>query len=440
MKSIRVYLIVVILSVLCLTNFIAAWQGYRDSMRAANFLLDWEILGKVHSVSKLADKGLELPNSLYDENTLFQIWRKEKLIAQSDNAPGTQFLKLGDGFHIVSYSGKRWRTYIVNTPQDHTVIIVGQRLDIYNTVTEDILLKAILPIIWVLPLVGILVWLIISLGLKPLRKLANILNDRNSNDFSTFDDSQYPGEMVAIVSSLNQLFLRLSEAFERERRFSADAAHELQTPLAALKVGLHNLSEGPVNDSSLSSLENSVEKMGHSIKQLLAMHRVSSEHVSADLEACDLNKIAQTVISEMYGQIEEKQQTIELKGDSAHVSGEPFSISVLFRNLIDNASKYTPNKGSIRITIQEKRLSVNVLVEDSGSGIHESEHSRVLERFYRVGGDRHSSGVVGSGLGLSIVSFVTRLHRGQIFFSSSVALGGVAVEIVFPSIKNKVGL
>jgi two-component system sensor histidine kinase QseC len=439
-KSIRVYLIVVILSVICLSNFIAALHGYQNSMQAADKLVDQQILEKAHSVSILVDKGLELPDSLYDENTLFQVWLEKKLIAQSINSPEHHFFEQGDGFHIVSYNGRRWRTYIVKSPRDHTTIIVAQRFDVYTSLTENILLEAILPIIWILPLVGVLVWLIVSLGLKPLRKLANSLNHRDVDDFATFDDSQYPGEMVTIIGSLNQLFLRLHKAFERERRFSADAAHELRTPLAALKVGLHNLSESSINDSSLSSLENSVERMGHSIEQLLAMHRVSSEHVPADLEDCDLNKIAKSVIAEMYGQIEEKQQTIELKGDSAHVSGEPFALSVLFRNLVDNASKYTPHNGFLRITIQEKPLSVNVLVEDSGPGIPESEYPRVIERFYRVGGDRHSSGVVGSGLGLSIVSFVTRLHRGQIFFSGSAALGGLAIEIIFPSIRNKVGL
>lgn len=440
MKSIRVYLIVVILSVICLSNFIAALHGYQNSMQAADKLVDQQILEKAHSVSTLVNKGLELPGSLYDENTLFQVWLEEKLIAQSNNAPDHQFFERDDGFHIVSYNGKRWRTYLVKTPNNHTTVIVAQRFDVYTSLTEDILLEAILPIIWVLPLVGVLVWLIVGLGLKPLRRLASNLNHKGVDDFSTFDSSQYPGEMVTIVGSLNQLFLRRREAFERERRFSADAAHELRTPLAALKVGLHNLSEGSINDASLINLENSVERMGHSIEQLLLMHRVSSEHAPADLEDCDLNKIAQSVITEMYGQIEEKQQIIELKGDSAHVSGEPFALSVLFRNLIDNANKYTPNNGSLRITIQEKPLSVNVLVEDSGPGIPESEYSHVIERFYRVGGDRHSSGVVGSGLGLSIVSFVTRLHRGQIFFSGSAALGGLAIEIIFPSIRNKVGL
>ena len=409
-------------------------------MQAADKLVDQQILEKAHSVSILVDKGLKLPGSLYDENTLFQVWLEGKLIEQSNNAPEHQFLKQGDGFHVVNYNGKRWRTYLVKTPKDHSAIIVAQRFDVYASLTEDILLEAILPIIWVLPLVGVLVWLIVGLGLKPLRKLATSLNDRDADDFSIFDDRQSPGELVTIIGSLNQLFLRLHKTFERERRFSADAAHELRTPLAALKVGLHNLSEGSINDSSLSILVNSVERMGHSIEQLLAMHRVSSEHVPADLKDCDLNKIAQSVITEIYGQIESKQQTIELKGDSAHVSGEPFALSVLFRNLIDNASKYTPDKGSLRITIQEKPLSVNILIEDSGPGIPESEYSHVVERFYRVGGDRHSSGVVGSGLGLSIVSFVTRLHRGQIFFSGSAALGGLAIEIILPSIRNKVDL
>ncbi len=391
---------------------------------------------KAHSVSILVTNGIAIPENLYDENSLFQVWQSGRLVARSTNAPAEPLIQFDDGFHVVSYASKRWRTVSVAGPAGEGYVIVAQRFDVYTALTEGILLEAILPIIWVLPLLGILVWFIVLLGLKPLDRLANALSRKAAGDFSVLDDSRYPNEMKPIVGSLNQLFHRLYEAFEREKRFSADAAHELKTPLATLRVGLHNLGKGSVNDTSLRSINNTVDRMGHSIEQLLVMHRVSLEKNDTELEECDLNKITQTVISDMYDQIEAKQQSIELTGERASILGEPFSLSVLLRNLIDNASKYTPDKGAIRITIRENSTGVSVVVEDSGPGIPASEYARVTERFYRVGGDQHSSGVTGSGLGLSIVSFVTHLHHGKIVFSLSAELGGLAIEIIFPAVEE----
>lgn len=400
-------------------------------------MVDQQILEKAKYLSIFVDAGVAIPETLHDENTLFQAWKKGALVAQSRNAPNDPVIDFDDGFHIVSYASRRWRTISLTTPEDQVRVIVAQRFDVYTALTEGILLEAILPIVWVLPLIGMLVLFVINVGLKPLERLANTLSEKDGDDFSPLDSDQYTGEMIPIVDALNNLFRRLYEAFERERRFSADAAHELRTPLAALKVGLHNMSRDSGSNSNLLRLHNTIERMGHSVEQLLTMHRVSLDIDTEDLKDCDLETITREVISEMYGQIHAKSQVIELSGGCATITGNSFSIAMLLRNLIDNAIKYTPAKGSIHVTIQGKPKSVRVLVEDSGPGIPDSEYSRVEERFYRIGGDQHSSGITGSGLGLSIVSFVAHLHRGAIFYSESSELGGLAVEIVFPAIDKQ---
>lgn len=432
MKSIRTYLVVVILSVICLSNFIAALQGYRDSLTAAGKLVDEQIIEKYDVLSVLLAHDLNAPRKLYNDNTLFQIWQGSVLVKKSSNSPTNLFVDPNGNFHVASYQGKRWRAFGKKLEESDTSIIVALKYDIYSGLTEDILLKAIVPIVWVLPIVGLLVLLVINIGLRPVQQLARGLSTRAVNDLSPLETDGYSTELQPIVTALNGLFVQLSEAFEREKRFSADAAHELRTPLSALKVHLHNLSKDFGHDPDVEVLKRASERMEHCIEQLLEIHRTSTEVDDADLEICNLNEIAKTVVADIYTSIDAKQQSIELMGSATHVLAKPSALAVLCRNLIDNASKYTPDKGVILITTAENKGRVSLLVEDSGPGIPEAEYSRVLDRFYRVGGDRHDTGVIGSGLGLSIVSFIVQRYGGQIVFSRSSRLGGLAVEISFP--------
>ena len=430
-KSIRSFLIIVILAVICLSNFIAALQGFRNSLDEADQLVDRQIKEKFNVISSLVNHRVQIPAALFDDNTIFQFWQDKTLQAYSSNAPVEPIAFTGEGFHQVSYDGRRWQTYSMGNSSKNYLLVVGQRVDLYEALVNDILLKAIIPIIWVLPLLAILIWLIVYFGLNPIKQLALRLSQRKVDDFSRYEGSEYPDEMLPIVNSLNELFDRLNNAFEREKRFSADAAHELRTPLAALTVGLHNISDGVVNQADLSSLTASVEKMRQCIEQLLELHQVSSGDRAASFTDCNLHAISQDVISDLYSAIAHKTQSIELLGQCDDVLGDSFSLSVLVRNLIENASKYTPAGGAVLVSVQNMQGAAVLTVEDSGIGISEDQYERVTQRFYRVGGDRHASGVIGSGLGLSIVSFVAYQHGATISLSKSQSLGGLAVRVSF---------
>lgn len=438
MKSIRRYLVVITLSVICLSNFSAALHGYRDSLAAADLLLDHHVTEKLNTLLELIQVHDVMPAQLFDENTLYQVWQSNSLIASSDQAPRELFVAVDQEFHDVSYQGRRWRAIGETIGEQDVQVIVASRLDTYSALTENILLRAIVPIIWILPVVGLLVWLVIKAGMKPLSQLANSISHREANDFNLLENKSYPGELTPIVLALNNLFYRLEQTFEREKRFSADAAHELRTPLAVFKVNLYNLAKAVGDTEELNSLRHAADRMEHSIEQLLALHRVSHDATAQAWQPVDLYKVAQEVIAETYEVVAARQQTIELNGSQAWVLAETIPLSIMLRNLIDNASKYTPVKGTIHITVEEYNGCSNLLIEDSGPGIPESEYPRVMDRFYRVGGDRHHSQVVGSGLGLSIVSFVAELFKGNIYFSNSSTLGGLAVKLSFPSFQKQV--
>ena len=436
MKSIRTYLVVVILSVICLANFTAAMQGYRGSLKAADRLVENRLSEKAHILSAFLDQHTTLPRGIFDQQTLYQIWDQDELIASSINAPDNLFAPVDGNFHLQSHAGDRWRAVGMTLDQSQIQVIVAEKYSAYASLTEDILLRAIIPIIWVLPVLGILVWLVIHIGLQPLKRLANSLSKREANDLKVIQMDAYAGELTPIVAALNGLFSRLSEAFDRERRFSSDAAHELRTPLAAFKVNLHSLGKNEIQSEDLERLKRTSERMEHSIEQLLTLNRVAFAGEGAPLEAYDLYGITRDVIADMYVIIENRKQTIELAGDPVLLRVDPGSLAVVIRNLIDNASKYSPENGSILVSTESSNGIATLRIEDSGKGIPKAEHARVLERFYRIAGDQNDSDITGSGLGLSIVSSVLKLFGGKINFFESKTLGGLGVEISFPSTGN----
>jgi len=260
------------------------------------------------------------------------------------------------------------------------------------------------------------------------------LQQRRAGELQAVDAAGYPGELGIVIDSVNSLMERLAEAFEREQRFAADAAHELRTPLAAIKISLHNLSrQRDIDADTLQSLSDSIDRMGHSIEQILALYRFTPEQLQAASVRCDLRRIAQTVIIDMFDRCSAKQQSIELDAATdIHIDGGEFALQTLLRNLIDNASKYTPKGGSILLSLTKNEREACIAVDDSGPGIPEADYQRVFDRFYRVGGDRHASGVIGSGLGLSIVAHIVRLHGGRVNLQRSPKFGGLRIEVYLP--------
>ena len=249
--------------------------------------------------------------------------------------------------------------------------------------------------------------------------------------------------------TLNQLLARLNLAFERERHFAADAAHELKTPLSVLKINVHNLSQ-ELNEQGHNHPENlikpltvSVDRMGHVIDQILHLNRTNPEQINQSKQPIKLQTLLQAVIGDLYQDIANKQQTITLTSEELLLMGDELSLHLMLSNLISNANKYTPQQGEIKVSTkyipngnnqrdsQNKTAQIAIIIEDSGTGIAEEEYNRVYDRFYRVGGDQHDSSVLGCGLGLTIVKHIVDIHGGNIVLSRSTLLGGLRVEVLF---------
>ncbi len=450
MKSIRTFLITVILSTITLVVFLSALNGYKDSMHKAEQLFDMALVDKAYLLSIVfslfnengykplsESRVINLMQAKHPEIKgndvfMFQIWQDNSLLLRSLQTPKEPISDFKAGFQNKNIIGHRWRTYAFYNDKSHLWILTAERSDIRYVLAENIILETILPVIIMLPLLGILIWILISYGLSPLRKLAQELGNKKADDLSPLPVEQQPVELIQVVNSTNDLFNRLKASFLREKRFASDAAHELRTPISAIKIHLHNLAlVVPGNNHSFQQLNDAVNRMGHLVEQILNLNRTSPEQYISRFTEVDLYTIAQEVIAREYQQFAEKDLQIELEGKHVHIDGDPFALDVLLQNLLSNACKYSNNGNSVCVSINTTEQSVELQVQDSGPGVPEDQYGRLFDRFYRLHGDRHDSGVTGCGLGLAIVQQIAELHQARIELGHSSFATGLSVKVIF---------
>ena len=432
MKSIRFFLVVVLLATMTLIIFLSALHGYRSSMVEVKALLDEEIANRARLLGIAG--GSQTPDITIvrvSEPNAFQVWSGDRLIQRSDNTP-LEPIATEAGFQDRNFSGYRWRTYTWIGDDGHRAI-TAERIDVRNALAEGIIMKSVLPVIIALPLAGILIWFIVGYGLAPLHSLARHLHQRRADDLHPIPMDQLPVELMQVVSSANELLYRLDASFARERQFAADAAHELRTPICALKVHLHNIRHNlPEGNDELAHLVAATDRMDNLVEQILLLYRTSPDHYATQLKELDLHALVQEVVTGMYAGFEQRRIQLELEGGTEKLAGDHFALGTLVKNLLDNACKYTPEGGKVRITVGKHRDGSMLRVEDSGPGIPADQYQRIFDRFYRVDGDQHASEVIGCGLGLAIVKHITELHGATIEAGPSSFDSGLSMTLVFP--------
>jgi two-component system sensor histidine kinase QseC len=433
-KSIRRYLIVALLAAVTLSNFIAAVYGYQSSMAEAEALLDTQ-LADTAALIHMMRPGKERVSMPPSERLAFQIWTEEgTLVQRSQNSGLTPFTELEDGYRDENFEGYRWRVLSRFDERSGRWLMVAERIDIRIGLADDIILRALLPIIISLPFIAAIVSLVVGNGLSLTRKLANELRAKRADDLTQLSTSNPPVELAPVVDAINDLLRRLNESIQRERRFSSDAAHELRTPLSAIKVHVHNLKEQlPQNNEDLRVLDRDLNRVGHLIEQIMLLYRTAPEHYQASMQEIDLYKLAQSVIGELFPDVEGRRQTISLRGTSQSIVGDKASLIILMKNLILNACKYSPEGASITVSVDREELGIWLGVKDDGPGIPLTEIKHVFDRFRRVGGDRHNSSVDGCGLGLSISKHIASLHHANVVLRNNDDGPGLTVNVFFPA-------
>jgi len=336
------------------------------------------------------------------------------------------------GFSDQQIEGNTWRVYSSYDKTQRYKIIIAELYEIRKQLADDIARNNAYILLVTYPIFGILIWLIVSLALRSVVRVTSEISNRASNHLEPVDASDIPIEIKPLVTELNQLFIRLRLAFDRNKRFAGDAAHELRTPLAALKtqaqVALKAENETD-QKNALQKMLQGVDRSSHIVTQLLTLSRLSQEENLNDVKPIDLQKVATEMIAYLVPSALEKNIEVELAAAPKKVIivGNETTLGILIRNIVDNAIRYTPPNGSINIQLLNQDNHIILRVTDTGTGIPLELRERVFERFFRMLGTASA----GSGLGLAIVHQIAELHQANITLSTPANGIGLQFDVIF---------
>ena len=419
-----------------------------------NYVLDKEILqpyldSELVKVFNLVDKlyqvtpiitapSIKITKNLTTTNTpnfMFQIWSADgKLLYHTANSSSLSLKDTQIGFSDILINNNDWRAYAGENPKTHTKIIVAEIYNLRYQLTDLITRNNAYILLLTFPIFAILIWIIVGLALRSVTRVTNEISSRASTYLEPVDASDVPIEIKPLVEELNQLFLRLKLAFERNKRFSADAAHELRTPLAALKthaqVALKADNEIE-KQTALLKVVQGVDRSSHVVTQLLTLSRLTQEKDMHDIHPVDLHKLATEILAYLVPVALEKSIDIELAPPPADamVLANDTTLGILIRNVVDNAIRYTAEKGAVKVAIINQDNQVILRVTDTGPGIPVELRERVFERFFRIIGTT----ATGSGLGLAIVSQIAKLYQATVTLSTPVSGIGLQFDVTFPT-------
>ncbi|WP_020559043.1 ATP-binding protein [Thiofilum flexile] len=367
----------------------------------------------------------------YSRRVAFQLWYKgERLTLHSQNAPNTLLSHQLEGLSESVVDQQRWRVFSAWDEDRTHLVQVAELIILREEVIHDMTNNLVLALVIALPIIAGLIWWGASWGLKPLVVLAQLIAHREPHSLTPIELSA-PAEVRPLIERLNSLFQRIQIMLDNERRFTADAAHELRTPIAGIsaqvQVAQYATQELERQHALVYALQG-CQRATHLITQLLTLARLEST-ANAQLQPCKLHTLAAEVLSELAPQAHEAGISLELiESDNVEVMGLPLLLQVLIRNLVDNAIRYTPPHTLITISIYNTPMPT-LMVSDNGQGLSEAEMAKISQRFYRVLGSKAS----GSGLGLSIVERIAEIHQARVTFSKPATSQGLQVTIHFPN-------
>ncbi|WP_126460876.1 ATP-binding protein [Sulfuritortus calidifontis] len=434
--SLRARLVLLALAAIIAVWLATAWFTYRDARAEFDELLDAHLAQAASLL--VAQVGHELDeldlehagDGRHARKVAFQIWQDGQLRLHSLHAPSEPLAERKEGFSERELDGRRWRVYSTRDAGRHIQIHVGERLDIRDKLAVELAENLLRPLLFGLPVLAALIWLAVRQGLRPLDALAAEVAAREPGNLAPIEIGANPAETRPLIERLNTLFARLGRSLEQERRFTADAAHELRTPLAGIRAQAQvalGAGEAAERDRALHNAIAGCDRATHLVEQLLTLARIDAA-AQAPMATVALRELAREVLAELAPPALAKGITLELaQGVEQTVTGHPAWLRILLRNLLDNAVRYSSQGGSVRVEIGREQGRAALWVVDTGPGIPEAERARVRERFYRVLG----SGEAGSGLGLSIVQRIAEVHGAELRLLPGAAGRGLKAGIVF---------
>lgn len=381
----------------------------------------------------IGDEAVEivehLPTHRYARNVAFQIWDEDMLLlAHSTSAPDQLLSATEAGFSDT----EQWRVYSAWTEDRRYLVQVAETYQARSGVSRELAAHLLLPLGIALPVLALALVVLIRVSFVPLSTLAESIGQRSPERLDPILVAGAPRELHPILEQLNRLLERVGRSLQQERNFTGDAAHELRTPLAAMRTHAQ-VARASQDDAqrkrALDSVIAAIDRATHLMEQLLVLTRLDAATPGIDKVACDLRQLAREALALAAPAAVAKKIELELEeGAALAVHAEPALIATLLRNLIDNAVRYSPAGSRVTVALVHADEEARIDIVDQGPGIPADELARVRDRFYRVAG----SGETGSGLGLSITARIAELHCGKLELDNVVIGSGLRASVTLP--------
>jgi len=432
MTSIRNRLVVALTILVVLVSILAAIVTYRRVLDETSDLFDYQLRQMALSLRGQVSFAprIEVPPDQGDADFVVQIWDLfgTRVYLSRPGLPMLNQVVLG--YTDLSLRGEAWRAYGLQTAQG--VIQIAQPLRVRRVLARAAALRVVVPLLLLLPVMVAFVAWIVGRGLAPLRQVTAEVQRRDVRSLSPVTVTELPLEIAPLALELNRLLARLQIAFRAQRDFIADAAHELRSPLTALKMQLQLLDRAPdpqARSEARERLGAAVERSIHLVMQLLTLARSEHIEVAAPPTSIDLGEIAALALADAGVLASSRDIDLQLEAQPhSIVHGVPEALRTLARNLIDNAVRYTPPGGRVVVRCAAGRNTTDLVVSDTGPGIPATERARVFDRFYR----QSAATTGGSGLGLAIVAAIANRHSAAVTLADAPG-GGLEVTVAFPT-------
>ncbi|MCM2347589.1 MAG: ATP-binding protein [Acidovorax soli] len=439
-RSLQTRLLTTVLALVLLAWSVAAALAWHETDEEVSDLLDAHLaqtaaLLRLQPLDELDEDRLNEAPELdkHQPRVVFQLWHEDQLLARSASAPQqplTQRRKRG--FADNQVDGKAWRVFVTQGRERDVRILVGELQSVRREIVLASLTSILKPLAWALPLLALGIWWAVRGSVRPLGRLGQAVAARQPQSLAPLSTEGVPPEVLPLVTALNDLFERMARLLATEQQFTADAAHELRTPIAGIRMQAQVAQGATDTQERAMALEATVQGCDRAtrlVEQLLQLARLDAEPAPDSGSSTPLADVARQVAADLQATAERRQQRIVLPEPLVPTVRIPLPeplARVLLRNLLDNALRYSPQGAEVRLQVSTQADGqAQLSVEDSGPGLTPEEQARLGERFFRVLG----TGQSGSGLGWSIVRRIARLHHLQVSTDRSPALGGLRVTV-----------
>ena len=431
MNSIRLRLLALLLGMLAAAAAVMGAVTFRNVLAQTEALFDYQLRQMALSLRDQGEIAPDQAEALADGELDFviQIWNADGRAIYASRPQQQLPTRALLGFADITVGDKAWRTFSVATAR--RVIQVAQPLQIRQSLAAGAALHSIAPLLLVAPLLAGVMWSLAAISLRPLQQVAQAVRERDSQSLMPLPGEGLPDELAPLVQALNGLLLRLGQTLDVQRAFVADAAHELRSPLTALKLQLELLKKSgdeAERRTAHQALGEGITRAAWLVEQLLALARNEPGAPAMPFTDVDIVEIARRALADTVPQALARGTELELQaGKPVPLQGDAASLLVLVRNLVDNAVRHTPPGGHVQVRVQAGAGgAASLIVDDTGPGIPPEERGRVFDRFYR----RNPAASEGSGLGLGIVRTVATRHAATVELGEAPG-GGLRATVRF---------